>query len=117
VKGELEFGDPTRRTYLAAERTYLAWVRSGLAGFAVSLGVGRLLPSLVRGPSLPFVLLGIGFGLFGLLLIVFGSVRQRQVRRALEGGDFRAIDDRIVLALTVAGLALGLATLVLVAFA
>jgi uncharacterized membrane protein YidH (DUF202 family) len=32
--------DASRRTYLAEERTLLAWWRSGLAAFAVAVGVG-----------------------------------------------------------------------------
>jgi uncharacterized membrane protein YidH (DUF202 family) len=36
--------DPTRRTWLAAERTWLAWWRSGIAAAAAAIGVGRLVP-------------------------------------------------------------------------
>ena len=35
--------DASRQTYLAEERTLLAWWRSGLAAFAVAVGVGALL--------------------------------------------------------------------------
>jgi putative membrane protein len=38
--------DATRRTRLANERTYLAWWRTGLTAFAVSLGAGKLVPAL-----------------------------------------------------------------------
>ena len=38
--------DATRRTRLASERTYLAWWRTALAAFAVSLGVGKIVPEL-----------------------------------------------------------------------
>jgi putative membrane protein len=41
-----EAGDATRRTRLANERTYLAWWRTGLTAFAVSLGTGKLVPAL-----------------------------------------------------------------------
>jgi uncharacterized membrane protein YidH (DUF202 family) len=43
--------DATRRTRLAAERTYLAWWHSALAAFAVSLGVGKVVPELASGES------------------------------------------------------------------
>lgn len=112
---EQGFGDPTRRTYLAAERTYLAWLRSGMAALAVSLAVGRLLPSIAGGSPTPFVWLGIGFGLLGVFLIVFGSLRQRAIQRAVEGGSFRFLDARIVLVLTALGTVLGAATVILVA--
>ena len=46
-----EHGDATRRTRLANERTYLAWWRTGLAAFAVSLGAGRLVPAIAGGPQ------------------------------------------------------------------
>ena len=39
-------GDGTRRTALAAERTWLAWWRTGLGASAVAIGVGRILPGL-----------------------------------------------------------------------
>ena len=38
--------DATRRTYLASERTELAWWRTGLTALAVALGVGRVVPGL-----------------------------------------------------------------------
>jgi putative membrane protein len=41
-----EARDATRRTRLANERTYLAWWRTGLTAFAVSLGAGKLVPAL-----------------------------------------------------------------------
>src|SRR2546430_79024 len=44
-----EVQDATRRTRLASERTYLAWWRTGLTAFAVSLGSGRLVPAIAGG--------------------------------------------------------------------
>ncbi|MBA3261818.1 MAG: DUF202 domain-containing protein [Thermoleophilaceae bacterium] len=41
--------DVTRRTRLAAERTWLAWWRSGIAAATAAVGVGGVLPSLVDG--------------------------------------------------------------------
>ena len=41
-----EARDATRRTRLANERTYLAWWRTGLTTFAVSVAAGRLVPEL-----------------------------------------------------------------------
>ncbi len=48
--------DATRRTRLAAERTYLAWRRSALAAFAVSVGVGKVVPELTSGESVGYEL-------------------------------------------------------------
>src|SRR5277367_6093930 len=54
--------DATRRTRLANERTYLAWWRTGLAAFAVSLAAGRLVPAIAGGPQLLYSFVGVLFG-------------------------------------------------------
>jgi uncharacterized membrane protein YidH (DUF202 family) len=41
----------TRQTRLAAERTQLAWWRTGLAAIAVGIGIGRILPALDPGAN------------------------------------------------------------------
>jgi uncharacterized membrane protein YidH (DUF202 family) len=105
--------DATRRTYLAQERTLLAWWRSGLAALAVAVGVGRLVPSLLDVSAPPFVTLGICFGLVGIAFFVVGSNRNRQVRRDLSEGGFKPLNDRVVWWLTVALVALSVATMVL----
>ena len=106
-------GDETR-SQLAAERTLLAWWRSGLAALAVSLGVGRLAPAVLQVPTLPFVLLGIGFGALSLAFTVYGTIRQRHVDRAIPDGSFRSVDRSVVLALTAAMCVLAVATIALV---
>jgi uncharacterized membrane protein YidH (DUF202 family) len=75
---------------LAAERTLLAWWRTSLATTAVALAVGRLLPAVARVPRTPYLWLGTGFGILALTLIVFGTLRQRAVDRALAQGSSRA---------------------------
>jgi putative membrane protein len=106
--------DATRRTYLAQERTLLAWWRSGLAAFAVAVGIGRLVPALLDVPASPFVALGVGFGLLGLAFVFLGARRDRSVKRELAAGRFAPLDDRVVWAVTAALLLLGAATTVLV---
>jgi putative membrane protein len=106
--------DASRRTYLAAERTYLAWFRTGLAALAVSLGVGRLVPSLIDASPGPFVALGVGFALLGGLMIALGAARLRAVRRSLAGGAFIPLSDATVITLAATGLLLAIATIVLV---
>jgi uncharacterized membrane protein YidH (DUF202 family) len=39
--------DVTRRTYLAAERTWLAWWRSGIASATAAVAVGGVVPDLL----------------------------------------------------------------------
>jgi putative membrane protein len=109
--------DATRRTYLAEERTLLAWWRSGLAAMAVALGVGRLLPALLDASSqAPFVALGVGYAVLGLTLVLFGSSRERAQARALAEGRFAPLPRWVVGGLTVYLALLAFATMVLVVF-
>ncbi len=107
--------DASRRTYLAEERTLLAWWRSGLASLAVAIGVGRLLPEVVDTVSTgPFVALGAAYAVLGLGLVVFGSVRERTVARALSEGRFAPLPRGVVVGLTAYLTLLAIATIVLV---
>ncbi len=110
-----EPGSAVRRTYLASERTYLAWWRSGLAALALAVGVGRLVPELTSGPEWPWAVLGAGFGLLGVLAVVYGYWRQRQVTRAIVEQRFEPVDARVVTAMTAVAAALGVAVVVLIA--
>jgi uncharacterized membrane protein YidH (DUF202 family) len=112
--GDRDFGDPTRRTYFAEERTLLSWWRSGLTALGVALGVGRVVPSLAKAPRGPFVALGAGYAVLGLIFVVYGSVRQRMQEDALAAGSYRSLDRGVVVALTALLAALAVATIVLV---
>jgi inner membrane protein YidH len=102
------------RTGLANERTYLAWWRTGLTCFAVSLGVGRLLPAVSSGRTWPYVVVGVAFALQGLVLMALGHRRYRETRRAIEAGD-PVPDDEAAIAFTAfAGMALAFATIAIV---
>jgi putative membrane protein len=109
-----ETGDATRRTHLANERTQLAWWRTGMASLAVGVGVGRVVPELSEGDHLAYGLVGLGFVVYGILFLLAGTWRQRQVESAVTDGRWRAQDERMVLVLTVIGVALSLATGVLI---
>jgi inner membrane protein YidH len=112
---EPEPGDSApRRTYLAAERTYLAWLRTGLGALGLGLAVGRLIPALIESSHVEFALLGVGYSLLGVFLVLFAGWRQRRVRRALAEDGPIPIDAWVVNVLTVAGLVLAVATVVLV---
>jgi putative membrane protein len=110
-----EAGDATRRTRLANERTYLAWWRTGLTAFAVSLGTGKLVPALTEENRWPYALVGIGFALLGVAFIAYGYRRQREVDAAIARGEFEAPDAKLVALLAAVGTVLGLALLVIVA--
>jgi putative membrane protein len=110
-----EFPEASRRTYLAGERTELAWWRTGLTALAVSLGVGRVIPELGGGgPNWPYAVMGAGYAVLGIGFILYGSLRSRAVRRSFERGEFAYPDARVFAALTTLAVVLGLATFVLV---
>ena len=95
--------------YLSNERTFLAWVRTGIAvitlGFAlakVRVWLGEFHPhdssnavsSGGAGESIP---LGIGMLLFGGLLVVLAAWRFRVVNRQIRSGEVTADRWMIVL--------------------
>lgn len=120
----------TARDHLASERTFLAWIRTGLGFIALGIAVERFaqldLPALVRelkaanSPTPPRVgqakgkskhegdeqllvgtLLGTGMG-----SIVYGSTRYFSNLRILEQGRFKpAFNGPAVLGVVVAGMA------------
>ena len=106
--------DATRRTRLATERTYLAWWRSGLAALAVGLAAGKLVPELSSGAAWPYEILGVGYSLLGVAFIYCGHRRQREVEAAVERGEWAPLDARIATVLTLTGVLLGVATIIVV---
>jgi putative membrane protein len=89
---------PDPRLYMAAERTYLAWLRTGISlmgfGFVVAR-FGLFLRELVvansasphPGFSLPA---GILLLLVGMLVNVVAGIRHARYVRAIDRGDFRS---------------------------
>jgi uncharacterized membrane protein YidH (DUF202 family) len=104
-----------RRTALAAERTWLAWWRTGLGATAVALAIGRILPGLTGGARWPLRLLGFGYGALAVAVLVIGAVRQSRVTAALRRNDYDEISTSLVMWLTAVAVVLGLATLAVVA--
>ena len=114
---DFEPGSGARRTRLAAERTLLAWWRTGLAALAVGIGVGRVVPELGDVSNhWPYVTLGILFALYGVALIWIGSRRVIAVDQALERDAYDELGSGTVLALTAGGVVLALLTLLVIAF-
>src|SRR3954468_22551403 len=89
-----EDGDATRRTWLASERTVLAWLRTGLTATAVALAVGKVVPDLGGGTRWPYVAIGAGDAVLGVIIVIYGMLRGREVDRALDAGDYVGLDDR-----------------------
>ena len=73
------------RDQLANERTFLAWVRTGLG----LIGVGVVLAKLVEVGTTTQIG-GLAFVLWGTLLLGYAFVRYRAVTSMLERGKFRA---------------------------
>ena len=109
--------DVTRRTVLAAERTWLAWWRSGIAAVAASVAVGGVVPELVKGDRWGYVVVGAGYALLALALFVGAWLRQRQVQAALARGGYVGVDPTWVFVLSIAAAVLALATLVVIIMA
>lgn len=106
--------DVTRRTRLAAERTWLAWWRSGIAASTAAVAVGGVVPELVEGGRTAYVLLGAGYAGLAAAVFLAGAVRRRQVERALQLGEYEGLAERGVVALTLVATALALATLAVI---
>lgn len=109
------------RIYMAAERTFLGWIRTGIAlmglGFVVArfglffrelslAGTGSPLPG--KGFSLP---IGIGLIVFGMLVHIVSVIRHRRYIAALDRDEFRSAFGStfaisVALTLAVIGLAM-----------
>lgn len=107
--------DPSRRTWLAAERTWLAWWRTGIAAAALAVGVGRLLPGLSVGALWPLRLLGLGYALLAVGVLLIGASRQRRGSEALRRGGFEPVSTSTVNALTGVAILLAVGTMVTIA--
>jgi putative membrane protein len=107
--------DASRRTYLAGERTQLAWWRTGLTALAVALGVGRVVPELSdNGARWPYVIAGVGFALWGIFAIAYGTANREAMEKALREGRFHEAPTWPLRTLTAVGIALGMLTAVLI---
>ena len=106
-----------RRTRLSGERTQLAWWRTGMAALAVALGVGRVVPELdPTAARWPYSVAGVGFALWGIAAIAYGTLQRAAVDKEVEEERPREPARWPLLALTLFGVGLGLltATLILV---
>lgn len=99
--------DSRARTHLANERTFLAWLRTGLSLVAVGLAVAGFLPvDLV--PGFRYVtLFSVLLVLFGTAAAVYGANRYVLAYRQIEAGAYRpAISPVVAFAIMVGALGL-----------
>ena len=99
---------------MAAERTWLAWWRTALGASAGALAVGRVAPELLDVAAWPYILLGCGYASLAIALLLVGAQRQRELERALQTGGHVPLQFHVVGLFTVGGVALAVATVVLV---
>jgi putative membrane protein len=105
--------DATRRTHLANERTFLAWLRTGLTAFAVAIGVGQIVPAYTGEGDLAYGIVGVGFALLGIAVVAFGLARVLAVGEALRVGRYRPAGTSALAAICAAAVLLGAAVVVL----
>lgn len=108
--------DKLATEYLAAERTFLAWVRTSIAvitfGFVVAkFGVWLREIAMRLDPKMPLhstgmsLLIGEAMMAFGGILVVLAAWHYRTVNQALERGEMRA-NSGLVVTVTIAVAAL-----------
>ena len=106
--------DVTRRTWLAEERTWLAWWRSGITAATAAVAVGGVVPRLVDESRDAYIALGAGYALLAVAVFVAGWLRQRAAQSALDRGGYARLSTAWVAALSFAAGALALATFVVI---
>jgi putative membrane protein len=93
----------------------LAWWRTGLTALAVALGVGRVVPELSgNGARWPYVIAGVGFALWGIFAVAYGTANREAMEKALREGRFHEAPTWPLRTLTVTGILLGLLTAALI---
>jgi putative membrane protein len=112
--GEPEVADATRRTRLANERTYLAWLRSALTALAVAIGAGKIVPGVADVSNWAFELLGAGFAVLAVIFAVGGALRFVRLESSLDQGVYAQLARGEALLIAGAATVLAVATLVLV---
>lgn len=99
------------REHLANERTYLAWMRSGISlmGFGVLIVRLRILrPPLAPQPPGTGWKLGLAFALVGLLTVLFSTQHYLTVRRDIDSDSYEPADRLVIISsLTIALLGIG----------
>jgi uncharacterized membrane protein YidH (DUF202 family) len=73
-------------------------------------------PALVHEQRWPYEVLGVGYALIGLAIVTLGLVRHRAVEAALSRGEDVEVDPRIVTALAVSIVPLGVLLVGIVLF-
>lgn len=99
--------DSRARTHLANERTFLAWLRTGLSLIAVGLAAANFLPENLV-PGFPIVtIVALILVLLGTSMVMFGAVRYVLAHRQIECGAYvPEVWPIVMVAIVVSALAL-----------
>jgi putative membrane protein len=103
-----------KQAVMAAERTWLAWWRSALVALAGALAVGRVTPQVLHVASWPYVLLGVGYGLIAIGMVIVGALRHERLARVTLTSADSTVDSRLIAAFSAAGVAIAACTLALI---
>ena len=104
-----------RRYWPRTNPAFHAWWRTGFTAIAVSLAVGRVLPVLApHSTRWPYVVIGVGFGLYGIALIAYGTRRIAILNAEIGVPPQDRPALRSMAALAVVGVLLGIGTIVLI---
>jgi putative membrane protein len=80
--------DNRARTHLANERTFLAWLRTGLSLVAVGLAAARFLPQALI-PGFPYVtIFAVVLVVCGTGLVIYGANRYVAATKSIEAGVY-----------------------------
>jgi len=84
------------RDHLANERTFLAWVRTGIAllGFGVLIAKLRFL-EIAPTAGIRSTRLGLAFACVGVLTLLLAAWHYDRTRRMIDGGEYRAATNLI----------------------
>ena len=97
---EPRFSKPSRRTFLAQERTLLAWWRTALGTIGIAVAIGGLLPKLTNLPEGPLVALGAGYAALSLCFVLVGGYRHLAGEKALARRGYLGPSRGTVIALS-----------------
>ena len=91
--------------YLAAERTFLAWIRTGLALMGVGFAIARFALFLrqLRGDAQtgPSVYVGVAVVVLGVLVLVVSVGQHLQLIRQLREGSWKPVVSRTAIVVAV----------------
>jgi putative membrane protein len=95
--------DSRARTHLANERTFLAWLRTGLSLMAVGLAAAGFLPADLV-PGFPYVRsFAALLVLSGTMMVLYGASRYARAHQQIETGSYDPAATAIVTIAAIVG--------------